>query len=330
FTNEEIDQFGTSTLMTRTTSDVLQIQQVLVMALRFLIMDPLRILVAATLAFTREPKLAFVFLIIVPILLFFIVIILRKVNPLFRSIQIKTDRLNRIFREGLTGIRVIRAFNREEYEEERFDEANEDYAQTSIAAYIYMSFLDPLMILLTSATSIMIIWFGAQYISVGEMAVGNLVAFTSYSFNILMGIMMLSMIITMIPRMQVAIERVYQILDAQNQIVDTDRPATLDAYGKEVSLAFNHVDFRYPGAEKLALKDIDFSLKDGEKIAIIGGTGAGKSTLANLILRLYDIESGSIKINGLDIKHVTQHDLREMIGFATKMPCYFQEPFVKT
>lgn len=323
FTNEEIDQFGTSTLMTRTTSDVLQIQQVLVMALRFLIMDPLRILVAATLAFTREPKLAFVFLIIVPILLVFIILILRKVNPLFRSIQIKTDRLNRIFREGLTGIRVIRAFNREEYEEERFDEANEDYAQTSIAAHIYMSFLDPLMILLTSATSIMIIWFGAQYISVGEMAVGNLVAFTSYSFNILMGIMMLSMIITMIPRMQVAIERVYQILDAQNQIVDTDRPATLDAYGKEVSLAFNHVDFRYPGAEKLALKDIDFSLKDGEKIAIIGGTGAGKSTLANLILRLYDIESGSIKINGLDIKHVTQHDLREMIGFATQNALLF-------
>src|SRR5699024_6745583 len=147
--------------------------------------------------------------------------------------------------------------------------------------------------------------------------------FTSYSFNILMGIMMLSMIITMIPRMQVAIERVYQILDAQNQIVDTDRPATLDAYGKEVSLAFNHVDFRYPGAEKLALKDIDFSLKEGEKIAIIGGTGAGKSTLANLILRLYDIESGSIKINGLDIKHVTQHDLREMIGFATQNALLF-------
>ena len=323
FTNEEIDQFGTSTLMTRTTSDVLQIQQVLVMALRFLIMDPLRILVAATLAFTREPKLAFIFIVIVPLLIFFIVLILRKVNPLFRSLQIKTDKLNRIFREGLTGIRVIRAFNREEYEEDRFDEANEDYAQTSITAHIYVSFLNPLMILLTSATSIMIIWFGAQYISVGEMEVGNLVAFTSYSFNILIGIMMLSMIITMLPRMQVAIERVYQVLDAQNEIVDTKRPAALDADAKEVSLAFNHVDFRYPGAEKLALKDIDFSLKEGEKIAIIGGTGAGKTTLANLILRLYDIDSGSIEINGLDIRHVTQHDLREMIGFATQNALLF-------
>src|SRR5690625_2319117 len=155
------------------------------------------------------------------------------------------------------------------------------------------------------------------------MEVGNLVAFTSYSFNILMGIMMLSMIITMLPRMQVAIERVYQVLDAQNEIVDTKRPAALDADAKEVSLAFNHVDFRYPGAEKLALKDIDFSLKEGEKIAIIGGTGAGKTTLANLILRLYDIDSGSIEINGLDIRHVTQHDLREMIGFATQNALLF-------
>lgn len=323
FTNEEIDKFGTSTLMTRTTSDVLQIQQVLVMALRFLILDPLRILIAAILAFTREPKLAFVFLITVPILLFFIILILRKVNPLFRSLQVKTDRLNRIFREGLTGIRVIRAFNREEYEEDRFDKANKDYADTSISAHIYMSFLNPIMILLTSATSIMIIWFGAQYVSIGEMQVGNLVAFTSYSFNILMGIMMLSMIITMLPRMQVAIERVFQVLDAQNEIIDKERPTPLDSKSKEVSLAFNHVNFRYPSAEKLALEDIDFSIKDGEKVAIIGGTGAGKTTLANLILRLYDIESGSIEINGIDITNVSQHDLRKMIGFATQNALLF-------
>src|SRR5699024_931338 len=127
----------------------------------------------------------------------------------------------------------------------------------------------------------------------------------------------LSMIITMLPRMQVGIERVYQVLDAQNDNVDTKRRAALDADAKDVSLAFHHVDFRYPGAEKLAIKDIDLSLKEGEKIAIIGGTGAGKTTLANLIIRLYDIDSGSIEINGIDIRHVTQHDLREMIGFAT-------------
>jgi len=318
FSNEEIDKFGTSTLMTRTTSDVLQIQQALVMILRFMILDPLRIIVAATLAFTREPRLAVVFVIIVPVLIVSIIFILRKVNPLFRSLQIKTDRLNRVFREGLTGIRVIRAFNREDYEEERFAEANEDYAQTATSAQTYMALTNPLMILLTSATSILIIWFGAQYVSIGEMEVGNLVAFTSYSTNILMGIMMLSNIITMIPRMQVAVERILQVLDEPNEIVDKKRPATLDLDADEVELEFDHVDFSYPGTSKLALEDIDFSVKDGEKLAVIGGTGTGKSTLANLIIRLYDIDSGSIEINGIDIRNMSQENLRNAIGFATQ------------
>lgn len=323
YSTEEIDKFGISTLMTRTTSDVLQVQQVLVMVLRFMILDPLRIVVAAVLAFTREPKLAFVFVIIVPILVIAVVLLLRKVNPLFRSLQIKTDSLNRVFREGLTGIRVIRAFNREDYEEDRFDKENEDYAKTGTRAHTYMALTNPLMILLTSATTVFIIWFGAQYISVGEMEVGNLVAFTSYSFNILMGIMMLSMIITMLPRVQVALERIYQVLDAPKEIVDKENPTSLDLEAEEMVLEFEDVDFRYPGAEKLALEGIDFSVKDGQKVAIIGGTGAGKSTLANLIVRLYDIESGSIKINGIDITNMSQHNLRDAVGFATQNASLF-------
>lgn len=323
YSTEEIDKFGISTLMTRTTSDVLQVQQVLVMVLRFMILDPLRIVVAAVLAFTREPKLAFIFVIVVPILVIAVVLLLRKVNPLFRSLQIKTDSLNRVFREGLTGIRVIRAFNREDYEEERFDKENEDYAKTGTRAHTYMALTNPLMILLTSATTVFIIWFGAQYISVGEMEVGNLVAFTSYSFNILMGIMMLSMIITMLPRVQVALERIYQVLDAPKEIVDKENPTSLDLEAEEMVLEFEDVDFRYPGAEKLALEGIDFSVKDGQKVAIIGGTGAGKSTLANLIVRLYDIESGSIKINGIDITNMSQHNLRDAVGFATQNASLF-------
>ncbi|MEY8292515.1 ABC transporter ATP-binding protein [Carnobacteriaceae bacterium 52-44] len=323
YSTEEIDKFGISTLMTRTTSDVLQVQQVLVMVLRFMILDPLRIVVAAVLAFTREPKLAFIFVIVVPILVIAVVLLLRKVNPLFRSLQIKTDSLNRVFREGLTGIRVIRAFNREDYEEERFDKENEDYAKTGTRAHTYMALTNPLMILLTSATTVFIIWFGAQYISVGEMEVGNLVAFTSYSFNILMGIMMLSMIITMLPRVQVALERIYQVLDAPKEIVDKENPTSLDLEAEEMVLEFEDVDFRYPGAEKLALEGIDFSVKDGQKVAIIGGTGAGKSTLANLIVRLYDIESGSIKINGIDITNMSQQNLRDAVGFATQNASLF-------
>jgi ATP-binding cassette subfamily B protein len=318
FSNEEIDQFGTSTLMTRTTSDVMQIQQVLVMILRFMIIEPLRIIVAAFLAYTREPQLAFVFVIVAPVLLVAVIFLLRKVSPLFRSLQIKTDSLNRIFREGLTGIRVIRAFDREDYEEERFDEKNDDYAETATTAQKWMAFTNPLMILLTSATIIMIIWFGAQFISVGEMQVGNLVAFTSYSFNILMGIMMLSMIVTMLPRLQVAIERVYQVIDAPKVIVDKERPTPLDLEAEDFTLEFNHVNFSYPGSDTLALEDIDFSMKEGEKVAVVGETGAGKTTFTNLILRLYDIDSGSIEMNGINITNISQKNLRQAIGFATQ------------
>lgn len=323
FSNEEIDRYGTSTLMTRTTSDVLQIQQFMMFVLRLAIIDPLRIIFSAVLAYMREPQLTFIFLIIVPILVILIRLILKKVSPLFRSLQVKTDRINRIFREGLTGIRVIRAFRREDYEEGRFNEANEDYKETSLAAHVYMASLMPIMILLASSTSILIIYFGAQLISIGEMEVGNLIAFTSYAMNILMGIMMLSMIVTMLPRVQVAIERVFQIVDTKDEILDPKRPIKADLDADTVTLEFDQVNFRYPGAEKLALEDINFSMKQGEKIAIIGGTGAGKSTLSRLLLRLYDIESGSIRINGMDIRQYKQAELRHFLGFSPQEAVLF-------
>lgn len=318
FSNEEIDTFGTSTLMTRTTSDVLQIQRVLMPALRFLILNPLRILLAAFLAFTREPRLSLIFIVIIPLLIIFIALILRKVTPLFRILQVKTDELNRVFREGLTGIRVIRAFNQEDFEEERFDKVNQDYADISIQSRMYMAFLNPMLILLASVTNILIIWFGAQLVSLDQMQVGNLIAFTSYSMNILMGIMMISMIIAMIPRAEVAAERIFEVLDAQDKIVDPEETKEIDNESIGLTLEFADVNFRYPGAEKLALEEINFSVKAGEKLAIIGGTGSGKSTLAQLVLRLYDIETGTIKINGLSITEMSQSYLRQMIGYATQ------------
>lgn len=323
FSNEEIDRYGTSTLMTRTTSDVLQIQQFMMFVLRLAIIDPLRIIFAAVLAYLREPQLTFIFIIIVPILVILIRFILKKVSPLFRSLQVKTDRINRVFREGLTGIRVIRAFRKEEYEENRFNEANEDYKETSLSAHVYMASLMPLMILLASSTSILIIYFGSQLISTGEMEVGNLIAFTSYAMNILMGIMMLSMIVTMLPRVQVAIERVYQIIDTPQGINDPTTAIPTDKHSDTVTLEFDEVDFRYPGAEKLALENINFSMKQGDKIAIIGGTGAGKSTLSRLLLRLYDIESGSIRIDGVDIRQFKQAELRQLLGFSPQEAVLF-------
>lgn len=318
FSGEEIDTFGTSTLMTRTTSDVSQIQQVMMVVIRFLILDPLRIFLAAFLAFTREPRLSLIFIVIIPLLIIFVALILRKVTPLFRILQLTTDKLNRVFREGLTGIRVIRAFNKESFEEKRFDEVNQEYADVSIKSRIYMALLNPILIMLASVTNVLAIWFGAQLVSIDQMQVGNLIAFSSYSFQILMGIMMISMLIAQLPRAEVAAERVFEVLDAKDTVVDPAEAKTMDEQSTALTLAFENVNFRYPGAEVLALEDINFSVKAGEKLAIIGGTGSGKSSLAQLILRLYDVETGSIKINDIDITEMSQSYLRRMIGFATQ------------
>ncbi|GAB2319198.1 ABC transporter ATP-binding protein [Alkalibacterium sp. s-m-22] len=322
FTNEELDRFGTSTLITRTTNDVMQIQFVMMMVIRIMTLAPFLMVGAGIMAYSREPDLAFVFLISMPILIGLLFLILRLTSPIFKSLQLKTDNLNRVFREGLTGIRVIRAFNKDDYEKERFDEVNWDFAATSIKAQTILAFMMPSMVFAVSITNIMIIWFGAQFISEGNMQVGNLVAFMTYAMQILLGIMMVSFVLFFLPRGQIAAARVLEVLDTPNIIKDPDDPKDL-SIDREVSLRFNHINYRYPGAEKLALDDIDFTLKKGERLAIIGGTGSGKTTLANLIPRLYDVEDGAIEINGIDIREVEQGALRRLIGFAPQKALLF-------
>ncbi len=322
FTNEEIDKFGTSTLITRTTNDVMQIQFVMMMVLRVMVLAPFLMIGAGIMAFLREPQLAFVFLISIPTLGLLLFVILKSTSPIFKSMQLKTDRLNKVFREGLTGIRVIRAFNKDEYEKERFDEANWDFAATSIKAFTRLAFMMPSMILAVSVTNIMIIWFGAQLVSTGDMQVGNLVAFMTYAMQILMGVFMVSMVLFFLPRGQIAAARIIEVLDTPNIIKDPTHPAKLNKE-MDASLRFNHVNYRYSGAEKLALQDIDFTLKKGERLAIIGGTGSGKTTLANLIPRLYDVESGAVEVNGINIKDVEQGELRQIIGFAPQKAVLF-------
>ncbi|GAB2485472.1 ABC transporter ATP-binding protein [Alkalibacterium psychrotolerans] len=322
FTNEELDRFGTSTLITRTTNDIMQIQFVMMMVIRIMTLAPFLMVGAGIMAYTREPNLAFVFLISMPILMGLLFLILRLTSPIFKSLQLKTDRLNRVFREGLTGIRVIRAFNKDAYEKERFDDANWDFASTSIKAHTILAFMMPSMVFAVSLTNIMITWFGAQFISVGEMQVGNLVAFMTYAMQILLGIMMVSFVLFFLPRGQIAAARVIEVLETPNIIKDPDQPRELKQ-DANVSLHFNQISYRYPGAEELALKDIDFKLNKGERLAIIGGTGSGKTTLANLIPRLYDIESGSIEVNGIDIRDVAQGALRRLIGFAPQKALLF-------
>lgn len=322
FSNDAIDEIGTSSLITRTTNDVVQIQMVIMMGLRMMIQAPIMLAGAGIMAYNREPKLASIFLYVLPILAVFMVTIMYFAVPYFKKMQSKTDRLNLVFREGLTGIRVIRAFNRNESETKRFDEANKDFANTSIRANTIMSFMLPVMTLIISATNISIIWFGGHYISDGAMEVGNLITFMTYAMQILMSFMMLSMIFIFIPRGQVSAARINEVLATESAVKDPEKPIKVDMANKG-TLEFDHVDFRYTGAEKLALKDIDFKGNKGQMVAVIGGTGSGKSTLANLIARFYDIESGSIRINGVDIRDINQKDLRSMIGYAPQKAILF-------
>lgn len=322
FSNDEMDKIGTSSLLTRTTNDVEQIQLVTMIMLRLMIMAPIMLVGAGALAYSREPKLAQIFMYVIPVLVVFIGLIMYFSVPYFKSLQKKTDHLNLVFREGLTGIRVIRAFNRNESETRRFDEANKTFAETSIKAQTILSLLFPIMTLIISATNIAIIWFGGSYISTGDMKVGNLVTFMTYAMQILISVMMLAMVFIFIPRGQVSAARINEVLAMESKIQDPLNPIAVQKQTIK-SLAFEKVDFRYSGAEKLALEGISFEGEKGEVIAIIGGTGSGKTTIANLITRFYDIESGSIKINGIDIRKMRQTALRSFIGYAPQKALLF-------
>ena len=322
FSNDEIDEIGTASLITRTTNDVIQIQNVVMMFLRMMIMAPIMLIGASFLAYSKDGQLTQIFLYVLPILAIFIGVVMFFAVPLFKAIQKKTDKLNLVFREGLTGIRVIRAFNRSKSETERFAEANKDFMDTSIKVNTIMSLMLPVMTFIMSGTNIAIIWFGGQYIGNGTLEVGNLLAFMTYAMQILMSFMMLSMVFIFIPRGQASAVRINEVLNMDSKIKDPENPAKLPAE-KQGTLDFNHVDFRYTGAENLALKDIDFHGKNGQTIAIIGGTGSGKSTLSNLLGRFYDVENGSIEINGVDIRQMKQQDLRDAVGYVPQKAVLF-------
>lgn len=243
--------------------------------------------------------------------------------PLFKSMQEKTDRLNLIFRENLTGVRVIRAFNKIAYEEKRFDDASMDYTNTAIKVNTIVSSMMPMMTLIMSGTNIAITWFGAQYIADMQLEVGNLIAFMTYAMQILFSFMMLAMIFVMVPRAQASAKRINDILEEEVDVLDPVEPQVVTRQGAETTLSFNQVDYRYDGAEKRTLEDVSFEATSGQMVAIIGGTGSGKTTLVNLIPRLYDIESGEIKLNGKNITQLTQKNVRELIGFVPQKAVLF-------
>jgi ATP-binding cassette, subfamily B, multidrug efflux pump len=321
FSLHEFDQVGTASLITRTTNDTTQVQQVLIIILNMMIAAPLNIIGGIILALQQDVTLSWVLVAVMPILVLAIVIVMWQALPLFRVMQLKIDKLNLILDEGLTGVRVIRAFDRTAYEGRRFDAANLDLTDTAIRVNRITATLMPLMMLVLNVSSVAILWFGAIRIDNGQMKIGALIAFLQYAMQILFSVLMLTMMFIMLPRAAASATRINAVLDMAPEINDPDQPAS--ASERRGFVEFRDVTFSYPGAEEPALASISFQTSPGKITAIIGGTGSGKSTLVNLIPRFYDVASGSVLVDGVDVRDMTQADLRAKIGFVPQRAVLF-------
>jgi ATP-binding cassette subfamily B protein len=331
FSLEEFDEKGTASLITRTTNDITQIQQLVVM-LRLFLRAPMLCIGSIIMAVSKNAKLSLLLVVILLILTLLIVLLSKKSMPLFKSMQIKLDQLNLVLRENLTGIRVIRAFNRDNYEKKRFHEANLDLTETAIKVNKLMAILMPLVMLIFNLTIIAILWFGSIRINSGSMQVGDLMAFIQYASQIMFSLIILAMMFILIPRASASAIRINEVLDIEPKIKDPMIPEESELKmeegarseeGKRGYLEFDEVSFYYQGAEEPAIKKISFSAKPGEVTAIIGGTGSGKSTLVNLIPRFYEVTSGRILVDGVDIRELTQEKLHAKIGLVPQKAVLF-------
>lgn len=321
FSLHEFDKVGTSSMITRTTNDVTQIQQVTVMMLRMMIYAPIMAVGGIIMAISKDKQLTWVLAVSIPLLGLVIFFVAKKAIPLFKLMQKKIDKINLVLRENLTGIRVIRAFNRQEDEKVRFEDASIDLTNTAIKVNKMMAVVMPIMMIIMNLTSVSIIWFGGIRIDNGDMQVGDMMAFIQYAMQIMFSFLMLAMMFVLIPRAEASAERINEVLDMEPEIVD---PKSADKADKERGyIEFKNVNFSYPGAEQPAIEDITFSARPGETTAIIGGTGSGKSTLISLIPRFYDIQSGSILVDGVDVREMTQENLRSKIGFVPQKAVLF-------
>ncbi len=323
FSLHEFDRIGTATLITRTTNDVTQVQMVLMIMMRMMVMAPMMAIGGIIMAVRKDAALSWLLVVVVPILGAVILFMASKGLPLFRIMQIKLDKLNLVLRERLTGIRVIRAFNRTDHEMARFTDANRDLTDTAIKVNRIMAAMMPIMMLLMNLTSIAIIWFGAIRIDRGQMLIGNMMAFIQYAMQILFSMLMVSMMFIMVPRAAASAGRINEVLEVVPALNDPPQGSAKGATGRRGLVEFRDVTFCYPGAEQPALSHISFTAGPGEVTAIIGGTGSGKSTLVNLIPRFYDVQSGSVLVDGVDVRAMTQETLREKIGFVPQQAILF-------
>ena len=322
FSNNEFNHFSTASLITRSTNDIQQIQMLIVMLLRMVLYAPILAIGGVLQVMKTNVSMSWIIGLAVIIIAFVVLLLFLVVMPKFKVLQNLVDKLNLVTREILTGLPVIRAFSTEKQEEERFDDANRTLTKTNLFVNRAMTFMMPVMMLVMNGVSVLIVWTGAHGISDGQMQVGDMMAFIQYTMQIIMGFLMLCMISIMLPRAAVAADRVEEVLKSETMIHDPKQEKHFPEDGKGV-LTFDHVSFRYPGADEDVLEDITFTAKPGETTAIIGSTGSGKSTLVNLIPRFYDVTSGDITLDGVDIREVKQHELREKLGYVPQKGVLF-------
>ena len=322
FSNAEFDKFSTASLITRSTNDIQQIQLLTVMILRIVLYAPIMAIGGILKVSKTNVDMFWIIGLAVLLIVMVVAVLFIVVMPKFKIVQNMVDKLNLVSREILTGLPVIRAFHTEKHEEERFDKANKDLTKLNLFVNRAMTFMMPTMMLVMNGITVLIVWVGGHSINDGAMQVGDMMAFIQYAMQIIMSFLMICMISVMLPRAAVSAERVDKVLKSETKIHDPKEPKTLPKNGKG-EVAFEHVSFHYPGAEEDVLHDITFTAKPGETTAFIGSTGCGKSTLVNLIPRFYDVTAGKITIDGQDVRDLTQHELRDKLGYVPQKGVLF-------
>jgi len=321
FSQAEINRFGAPSLITRTTNDVQQVQMVTLMMLNVVLQAPMMAIGGVIMALRLDVPLSSVILVAIPIMGVFIGLVIREAMPLFMSMQKKIDRINQVTREFLSGVRVIRAFDRTDFEHERFDVANVDLTDTTLATGRLFAMVFPAVTLILNFTTIAIMWFGAKQIANGTMPVGDLLAFIQYVFQILFSVLMATFLFVMVPRAAVSSGRIMEVLDTEPSIVDPETPVV--DVPQTGTVEFRDVEFRYPGAEEPVLSGISFAARPGETTAIVGSTGSGKTTLISLIPRFYEVTGGSVLLDGVDVRDMAQQDLWRRIGLVPQKSFLF-------
>jgi len=321
FSQMEVNRFGTPSLVTRSTNDVQQVQMLVLMALTVMISAPIMMIGGIFMALRMNARLSLLLVVILPLMGAFIGIVVRKAVPMFRQLQVKLDRINQVMREALAGIRVIRAFDRTEHEERRFEEANDDLTATTLQVTRLFALMMPTIMLILNLSTVAVMWFGSIQVGDGRMSIGNLIAFLTYLMQILFSVLMATIMFVMVPRAAASADRIQEVLDVEPAIEDPQAPVPAPA--RLGTLEFRDVEFRYPGAQDAVLTGVSFSAGPGEVTAIVGSTGSGKSTLVNLIPRFYDVTSGQVLVDGVDVRELSQQDLWARIGLVPQRAFLF-------